>query len=225
MPETLRNPAPSARPRDRSAEARKAGRVKKAERETRIVGLLNRGVSMAEIAAGERVSVNRMRKVVRGALERRMPKAPAEYVALQVNRLNEALLVSYGSMYNPETGANFEAIDSVVNIVREMDRYHGFFPASQRPERKARSLPEPAAPPPALEPRRPTRKRRGNRLKRLVSGLQMADRTASAELPFAAVPDRSSARKQGGQERTLIRGGMDVPRTGPGCVHRSRSRN
>ncbi len=146
-----------ARPRDRSAEARSSARAKKAERETRIVGLLNRGVSMAEIAARESVSVNRMRKVVRGALERRMPQPPAEYVALQVNRLNEALLVSYGSMYNPESGANFEAIDSVVKIVREMDRYHGFFPASQRPERKARSLPRPAAPPPALAPRRADR--------------------------------------------------------------------
>ncbi len=146
-------PAPS---RDRSPEARSAAQAKKAERETRIIGLLNRGVSMAEIAERERVSVNRMRKVVRGALERRMPKAPAEYVALQVNRLNEALLVSYGSMYNPETGANFEAIDSVVNIVREMDRYHGFFPASQRPERKARSLPEPAARPPRSRRAAPT---------------------------------------------------------------------
>ncbi len=153
-PDARSAPAPS---RDRSPEARGAARAKKTKRETRIIGLLSRGISMAEIAAREAVSVNRMRKVVRGALERRIPQPPAEYVALQVNRLNEALLVSYGSMYNSESGANFEAIDSVVNIVREMDRYHGFFPASQRPERKARSLPEPAARPPALAPRRADR--------------------------------------------------------------------
>jgi DNA-binding CsgD family transcriptional regulator len=143
-PDARSAPAPS---RDRSPEARTAAQAKKAERQTRIIGLLNRGLSMAEIAAGERVSVNRMRKVVRGALERRAPKGPAEYVALQVNRLNEALLIYFDSMYTSEFGANFKAIDSVVNIVREMDRYHGFSPASRRPERKTRSLPHAAARP------------------------------------------------------------------------------
>jgi hypothetical protein len=47
--------------------------------------------------------------------------APAEFLALQVSRLNEALLVSYGAMHTCVSGANFEAIDRVVRIVRELD--------------------------------------------------------------------------------------------------------
>jgi hypothetical protein len=65
-----------------------------------------------------------------------------------VSRLNEALLVTYGAMYNSMTGANFEAIDRVIRIVRELDRYHGFA-AVPRP----REEPEPLRlPPPATTP-------------------------------------------------------------------------
>ncbi len=146
------DPAPPALPRNRSAEARRAARARKAERETRIIGLLNRGVSVAEIAAREGVTLNRMRKVVRGILARRMPQPPAEYLALQVGRLNEALLVSYSAMYNQESGANFKAIDSVVKIVREMDRYHGFVPSGRSPEAEPRRLPAEGERPLALAP-------------------------------------------------------------------------
>jgi len=73
-----------------------------------------------------------MRALVREILARRMPEPPAEFVALQVNRLNEALLVAYGAM----SGANLGAVDRVVKIVRALDRYHGFF------ESQRRSLPD-----------------------------------------------------------------------------------
>jgi hypothetical protein len=43
-----------------------------------------------------------------------------------VSRLNEALLVSYSAMHDSVAGTNFEAVDRVVRIVRELDRYHGF---------------------------------------------------------------------------------------------------
>ena len=152
MSETVETPSLPVRRRDRSREARRATQAKKAERETRIVGLLNRGVSVAEIASRERVTLNRMRKVVRAILERRMPQPPAEYLALQVSRLNEALLVSYGAMYNPSTGADFKAIDSVVRIVREMDRYHGFAPAGERSQIRPRRLAASPERPLALEP-------------------------------------------------------------------------
>jgi hypothetical protein len=69
-----------------------------------------------------------MRNLVRGILARRMPQPPAEFLALQVSRLNEALLVSYSAMHDSVTGTNFEAVDRVVRIVRELDRYHGFAP-------------------------------------------------------------------------------------------------
>ncbi len=114
--------------RNRSIEARRAARVVKAKRERRIVDLLNRGVSVAEIAAREEVTEKRMRALVSEILARRMPEPPAEFLALQVSRLNEALLVAYGAM----SGANLRAVDRVVKIVRELDRYHGLFAAGRR---------------------------------------------------------------------------------------------
>jgi hypothetical protein len=96
-------------------------------RERRIVNLLNAGVSVAEIAQSERVTERNMRATVRDILARRAPQPPAEFLAVQVSRLSEALLVSYSAM----GGGNLEAVDRVVKIVRELDRYHGFAPVSQ----------------------------------------------------------------------------------------------
>ena len=121
-------PSPRRPSRNRSVTARRAGRLNRAEREARIIGLLNRGVSVAEIAAREGLSLKRIRNLVREILARRMPQPPAEFLALQISRLNEVLLVSYSAMHGSEAGANFEAVDRVVKIVRELDRYHGFAP-------------------------------------------------------------------------------------------------
>jgi len=63
--------------------------------------------------------------VVREILARRAPQPPAQFLALQINRLNEALIVSYSAM----SRANLQAVDRVVRIVRELDRYHGFVAA------------------------------------------------------------------------------------------------
>ena len=115
------------------------------------MSLLNRGISVAEIASRSGVSIAHMRKQVRKILAERAPAPPAEYLALQVNRLNEALLVSYSAMHNTITGPNFEAVDRVVKIVRELDRYHGFGVAPRpRQEREARLLPPPAESPIAV---------------------------------------------------------------------------
>jgi hypothetical protein len=117
--------APPAR--CRSAEARRAARQAKASREKRIVECLNRGVPIVEIAEREDVSENRMRRLVRDVLARRMPAPPAQFIVMQVNRLNEALRLSFGAM----SGANLQAVDRVVKIVRELDRYHGFTAAER----------------------------------------------------------------------------------------------
>jgi hypothetical protein len=69
-----------------------------------------------------------MRAVVRDILARRMPEPPAEFLALQVSRLNEAMLVAYSAM----SGGNLQAVDRVVKIVRELDCYHGLFVAGER---------------------------------------------------------------------------------------------
>ena len=123
----LQDAVPQPVRRDRSVEARREARLKKDARERRIIGMLNRGVSIAEIAAREGVTLRRMQIVVKNILARRAPPAPSEYLALQVSRLNEAMMVAYGSM----AGGNLMAVDRVVRLVKEMDRYHGFFPSGE----------------------------------------------------------------------------------------------
>jgi hypothetical protein len=139
----LVEPSPPTLRRDRSPAARNAARRRKADRERRIIGFLNRGVSVAELAATERG----MRKYVRGLLARRAPQPPAEFLALQVSRLNEALLVAYSAM----SGANLQAVDRVVTIVRELDRYHGFAFADEGATRRPSRLAPPSLAPLALE--------------------------------------------------------------------------
>src|ERR1700722_475536 len=117
-------------------------RLNKAQLEQKIVALLNCGFSISEIAAREGVTERRVRQRVQEILARRAPSAPAEFVALQVTRLNEALLVAYSAMANQ----NLEAVDRVVKIVRELDRYHGL---------AARDLGDPPAQPPLRLPRVP----------------------------------------------------------------------
>ena len=139
--------------RDRSVRVRRKARNAKADRERQIMALLNRGLSVAEIASRSGVSIKHMRNLVRKILAERMPQPPAEYLALQVSRLNEALLVSYSAMHNSATGTNFEAVDRVVRIVRELDRYHGFAAIPRRHEEsKPLRLPTPAESLIALEP-------------------------------------------------------------------------
>jgi hypothetical protein len=148
MPDISAAPSRTLARRDRSIQARRNARQAEADRERQIVGLLNRGISVPEIASRSGVSVQHMRKLVRKILAERAPQPPAEFLALQVSRLSEALLLSYGAMHNSVTGTNFEAIDRVDRIVRELDRYHGFA-AVPRPREEAHLL---RLPPPAERP-------------------------------------------------------------------------
>ncbi len=71
----------------------------------------------------EGVTRRRMRAIVQEILSRPRPdETPSEFATLQVVRLNEALRASYSAM----SGGNLRAVDRVVRIVRELDRYHGF---------------------------------------------------------------------------------------------------
>jgi DNA-binding CsgD family transcriptional regulator len=142
--------------RDRSLAGRRKARADKAARERRIVNLLNAGVSVAEIAHSERVTERNMRATVRDILTRRAPQPPAEFLAVQVSRLSEALLVSYSAM----GGGNLEAVDRVVKIVRELDRYHGFAAISQPARTEQGRLTAPAPLPLALAA--PVRSPEGN---------------------------------------------------------------
>ena len=84
----------------------RAARLARFEREQTIVGFLNRGVSIPEIAAKTGVGEKRMRAAVREILFRRMPKGPEEFAAIQASRLNEALLVAFSAM----TDLNLQAV-------------------------------------------------------------------------------------------------------------------
>ena len=151
MPDMSAAPSPALARRDRSVQARRKAREAGADREQQIVDLLNRGVSVAEIASQSGVSIQHMRKLVREILAERAPQPPAEFLALQVSRLSEALLLSYSAMHNSVTGTNFEAVDRVVKIVRELDRYHGFAAVPRpREEREPLRLAPPAESPIAI---------------------------------------------------------------------------
>ena len=68
-----------------------------------------------------------MRAIIREILARRMPGPPMEFVAVQVSRLNEALLVAYSAMSPTNLGRS-----TGYRIVRELDRYRGFCVADRR---------------------------------------------------------------------------------------------
>ena len=137
---SLDAPLPAA-PSPQPADSR-AARLAKFKREQRIVEYLNRGVAVAEIAAQVGLSEKRMRAVIGEILARRMPHPPAEFVAIQVSRLNEALLVAYSAM----SMTNLKAVDQVVKIVRELDRYHGLSAVAgrRRPEPDRLAAPDEA---------------------------------------------------------------------------------
>ena len=95
-------------------------------------------------------------------------------------------------MYSSATGANFEAVDRVVKIVRELDRYHGFAAVPRPREAAGTRLPLPPAESPIATPKtwpEPGRRSnwRRNRLKRLNS----ESLSARGAIPSAA---RSSPR-------------------------------
>ena len=49
-------------------------------------------------------------------------------VAIQVSRLNEALLVAFSAM----SGMNLRAVDRMIRVAREFDRHHGVSAAARR---------------------------------------------------------------------------------------------
>jgi hypothetical protein len=64
-----------------------------------------------------------MRKSVRALIARRGPEAADEFVAVQANRLNEALRTSYGAM----SETNLATADRAVRIVRTLGGHDGFW--------------------------------------------------------------------------------------------------
>ncbi len=89
-------------------------------RDSRLVRRLATGQSIEEVAAGEGISLRLARRRVSAILSR-SPAPPAEFAQLQMRRLNEAMIVAYGSL---KVG-NLKAVETVLKVTREYDRYAG----------------------------------------------------------------------------------------------------
>ena len=112
---------PKAKPKRPRATKREL-----AQRDLRLIEKLAAGVTIEEIAASEGISVQWARERKAAILAERSLDRPHEFIQLQIRRLNEAMLVAYSSM----TTGNVKAVDQVIKVVRELDRYHGFGPLS-----------------------------------------------------------------------------------------------
>ena len=114
-----------------------------AKRDLRIVEQLAAGVTIEEIAASEGISLKWARERKAAILASRVIDTPHEFLTLQIRRLSEAMLVSYSAMSN----GDLKAVDKVIKVVRELDRYHGFAGDRNAPRRQPSLA---AAPPPPL---------------------------------------------------------------------------
>jgi hypothetical protein len=114
-----------------------------AKRDVRLVEQLAAGATIEEIAASEGISVKWARERKAAVLASRVIDTPHEFIKLQIRRLSEAMLVSYSAM----SLGDLKAVDKVIKVARELDRYHGFAPHPIAPS-YATSVP--AAPPPPL---------------------------------------------------------------------------
>ena len=101
---------------------------------------------MPDIAARVGMTERAARVLLRDALARSIPESPEEFAALQMSRLNEALLVAYSAMGE----MNLKAVDRVVRIVRALDRYAAVLAARPLTRTPALDRDAEAAAPPAL---------------------------------------------------------------------------
>ena len=138
MVRTADTMATDAKPRRRRITKREL-----AKRDLRFVEKLAAGATIEEIAASEGISVKWARERKAAVLASRVIDTPHEFIKLQIRRLSEAMLVSYSAM----SLGDLNAVDKVIKVVRELDRYHGFVP-HRNAQSYATSLP--AAPPPPL---------------------------------------------------------------------------
>jgi hypothetical protein len=131
----------SANKQSRPEQARRVvARRATAERRLRIIEHLTAGASVARIARIENCSVRRVRQLIAETLDKREIDPPAGFVQLQIARLSDAMMVAHTRMIE----GDLQALDRVVRLVGELDRYHGF----------SRVMSAPALLPPATAPLR-----------------------------------------------------------------------
>jgi hypothetical protein len=104
---------------------RVAPRRATAERRLRILERLTTGLTVAHIARVEGLSVRRIRRIIQEMLASREIDPPAGFVQLQIARLSEAMIVARAMMME----GDLQAMDRLIRLTGELDRYHGFKPS------------------------------------------------------------------------------------------------
>jgi hypothetical protein len=149
----MAEPSETSRPREApAAEAatRIAPRRRTAHQRLRIQERLTMGLTVAHIARVEQLTVRRVRQIIAEMLASRESDPPAGFVQLQIARLSEAMIVARTMMMQ----GNLQAMDRLIKLTSELDRYHGFAPAQILWAREA-APPRLAAPEPrAISPSR-----------------------------------------------------------------------
>jgi hypothetical protein len=128
-----------------TTKRKRATRRQTTMRDARIVRALAHGESIDEVAAREGLTLKRVRERVSAVVARRAPGPTEDFVAVQIARLNEAMLIAYGAMRD----GNLAAVDRVLKITREYDRYQGLALTLARGAGAAANV-EAIAPPVAL---------------------------------------------------------------------------
>jgi hypothetical protein len=100
-----------------------------ADRRLRILERLTRGLTVAHIARVENLTVRRVRQVIAEMLDAREVDPPAGFVQLQIARLGDAMVVAHTMMME----GDLQAMDRLIKLTGELDRYHGFRPAQLPP--------------------------------------------------------------------------------------------
>lgn len=131
---------PAAEPPPAAEKARRsAARRATAERKLRILERLTMGSSVANIARVEKITIRRVRQIIAEMLAKREVDPPAGFVQLQIARLGDAMVVAHTMMME----GDLAAMDRVIKLTGELDRYHGF----GRPSGAAAPPPQIAAAP------------------------------------------------------------------------------
>jgi hypothetical protein len=124
------------RARNRRRELLREARRLRATRNERIFGCFVRGMPHGAIARLENCSAPAVRKLIARELAGRRVDPAGDFAKLQIARLNDALMAANSKMLE----GDMAALDRVVKVVAELDRYHGIAQALERRESAARPL-------------------------------------------------------------------------------------
>jgi hypothetical protein len=134
-PKATQSPAETRAKNRRRALLSEARRLKAARRD-RIFGYVVRGMPHGAIARMENCSAQAVRGAIARELADRRIDPAGDFAKLQVARLNDALMAANGKMLE----GDLTALDRVVKIVAELDRYHGLAQALETRDAAARPL-------------------------------------------------------------------------------------